>query len=132
MQTFLPVPNFSQTAKILDYKRLGKQRVEAFTILKVLNNKTIGWINHPIVKMWTNYKESLTLYMNTCIIEWINRGYKNNMEIIQISNKIIMPKWLGDERLHSSHRANLLRKDFNYYSQFNWSEQPSNKYFWPI
>ena len=34
MQTFLPYPDFKQSAACLDYSRLGKQRVEGFS-----NNK---------------------------------------------------------------------------------------------
>lgn len=36
MQTFLPFPNFTMTALVLDQKRLGKQRVECLQILKTL------------------------------------------------------------------------------------------------
>ena len=40
MQTFLPYPDMIKSAKALDYKRLGKQRVEAkqiiFTTIKIL------------------------------------------------------------------------------------------------
>ena len=33
MQTFLPFPDFQQSAAVLDRVRLGKQRVEALQIL---------------------------------------------------------------------------------------------------
>ncbi|MFN7881952.1 MAG: pyrimidine dimer DNA glycosylase/endonuclease V, partial [bacterium] len=33
MQTFLPSPSFAESARILDNKRLGKQRVECKQIL---------------------------------------------------------------------------------------------------
>lgn len=72
--------------------------------------------------MWMGYENSLTYYMNCCITEWINRGFKNNMKIIEIDN-IINPNWVGDDRLHSSHRSNLLRKNFKFYSQYNWHEK---------
>ena len=36
MQTFLPYPSFEETASILDYRRLGKQRVEGFQILNII------------------------------------------------------------------------------------------------
>lgn len=36
MQTFLPFPDFKQSAQCLDNKRLGKQRVECLQILKAL------------------------------------------------------------------------------------------------
>jgi ribosomal protein L37AE/L43A len=37
MQTFLPYSHYSLSAKVLDVKRLGKQRVEALQILQVLS-----------------------------------------------------------------------------------------------
>ena len=40
MQTFLPYEDFTKTAQCLDYKRLGKQRVEAYQILRILKNIT--------------------------------------------------------------------------------------------
>lgn len=36
MQTFLPYPNFVASARVLDNKRLGKQRVENLQIMQVL------------------------------------------------------------------------------------------------
>ena len=46
------------------------------------------------------------------------------------TDKYEYPPWLGNEAFHSSHRANLLRKDYQYYSQFEWSENPENPYVW--
>ena len=34
MQTFMPYPDYSESARCLDRQRLGKQRVEAFQILR--------------------------------------------------------------------------------------------------
>ena len=36
MQTFLPYKDFRKSAQVLDYKRLGKQRVEAWQIYQTL------------------------------------------------------------------------------------------------
>ena len=132
MQTFLPYPSFTKTFKTLDYRRLGKQRVEAKQILNVLLDRTTtkGWRNHPIVRMWQGYEPSLQLYHNLCINEWINQGYNNNMELENITEPIVYPHWLGNKSFHSSHRANLLRKDLQYYSQFEWTENPINPYTW--
>ena len=132
MQTFLPYKSFTKTFKTLDYRRLGKQRVEAKQILNVLLDRTTtkGWRNHPIVRMWDGYAPSLQLYHNLCITEWINQGYNNNMELEDITEPIIYPDWLGNKRFHSSHRANLLRKDYNYYSQFGWIENSELPYVW--
>ena len=132
MQTFLPYSSFTKTFKTLDYRRLGKQRVEAMQILNILLNRTErpGWRNHPIVRMWDGYAPALQLYHNMCIEEWINQGYNNNMLLEDITEPIIYPHWLGNKSFHSSHRANLLRKDLEYYSQFSWTENPINPYSW--
>jgi hypothetical protein len=38
----------------------------------------------------------------------------------------------GNPEVHSSHRANLLRKDPNFYGKYGWQESPEIPYFWPI
>ena len=132
MQTFLPYKDFQKTFETLDYRRLGKQRVEAMQILNILLDRTErpGWRNHPIVRMWEEYAPALQLYHNMCIDEWINQGYNNNMKHEVITEPIIYPDWLGNEKFHSSHRANLLRKDREYYSQFGWKENSELPYIW--
>ena len=132
MQTFLPYPDFQKSLEVLDYRRLGKQRVEAKQILNVLLDRTTtkGWRNHPITKMWVGYEPALQLYHNMCIEEWIRQGYNNNMPLENITDKIVYPHWFGNDKFHSSHRANLLRKDYQYYSQFGWSEKSELPYVW--
>lgn len=133
MQTFLPYSNFKKTAQILDYRRLGKQRVEAYQILNILLERTDtnGWRNHPAILMWSNHPNALKEYLNICIDEWEKRGYQNNMKREKIKGKIIYPNWLGKRNFHSAHRSNLLRKDSKYYSQFNWKESDDLPYLWP-
>ncbi|OGP68101.1 MAG: hypothetical protein A2W27_01685 [Deltaproteobacteria bacterium RBG_16_44_11] len=36
MQTFLPYPDFKKSLQALDYRRLGKQRVKAYQIIRIL------------------------------------------------------------------------------------------------
>ena len=132
MQTFLPYRDFRKTFSILDYRRLGKQRVEARQVLNILRDKTStkGWRNHPITRMWDGYEPALQLYFNLCVEEWINRGYNNNMLLEDITEPIIYPHWLGNKSFHSSHRANLLRKDYEFYSIYKWKEDSENPYTW--
>lgn len=133
MQTFLPYDDFKKSVSVLDNKRLGKQRVEAMQILNTFNKISGGWVNHPAVNMWRGYEQALIYYMNVCIEEWISRGFNNSMSILYIDdiNTIEYPWWFGDERLHSSHRSNLLRKDPIWYSKFGWVEPNNLPYFWP-
>ena len=138
MQTFLPYQDFDKSAKVLDYRRLGKQRLEAMqlvnSIIKLSQNPDakVGWHNHPARRMWVGYLDGLKYYCNVMIQEWINRGYNNNMAKYDLPNKFDLPSWIGDERIHSSHRSNLLRKDFLYYSKYGWTESPDVAYFWPV
>ena len=123
-----------KSLKILDSRRLGKQRVEAFQILNILLNrtKTKGWRNHPAVKMWKGYENALKLYFNKAVKLWISKGYKNTMKLEVIEGKIILPKWFGKKEFHDAHKSNLLRKDKDFYFEFS-KEVPDNlEYVWPV
>lgn len=133
MQTFLPYPDFEKSVQVLDSKRLGKQRVEAFQILNIILNRTkkIGWKNHPAVKMWKNNPNALKQYFNEALNEWISRGFKNTMNFEKTRGRIKLPIWFGNKKFHAAHRSNLLRKNKIHYSQFKWKENPNMPYFWP-
>jgi hypothetical protein len=132
LQTFLPYPSFEKSMKVLDNKRLGKQRVEAYTIIQVLSGDKKGWRNHPAVKMWDGYETALLHYMNTAIREWKKRKFKNKMLISSIDpSMLVYPHWFGNDAFHASHRSNLLRKFYSHYSQFGWKETDDLPYFWP-
>jgi len=130
MQTFLPYADLRRSAAVLDWRRLGKQRVEAFQLLRVLRGETRGWANHPAALMWRGHEAALGAYMNACIDEWVRRGYVNTMAKARVS-RYRLPPWFGDDAFHASHRANLLRKDPAYYAQFGWREDPTLPYVWP-
>lgn len=133
MQTFLPYPSFTESARVLDYRRLGKQRVEALQIHRALTGQSIGrggWANHPATLMWRGYESALIQYKSVMIREWVERGYRNTMEIEPIYS-CPTPPWLGNADFHASHRAALLAKDPEWYGQFNWTETPEINYIWP-
>jgi len=133
VQTFLPYPDFQQSAACLDYRRLGKQRLEAFQLLRVLHEpERRGWSRHPAALMWSGYEDALGLYMNTIITEWVRRGFRNSMELARISDQPKMPWWLGAPEFHAAHRSNLLRKDPEFYGRYGWSEPPDLPYVWPV
>lgn len=130
MQTFLPLPDMVASLSILDNKRLNKQRSEARGILNSIYSEN-GWWNHPAVQMWVGYEDALVVYGNLAISIWASRGYENNMPMETVKGKIELPPWFGDDRFHSSHRSNLLRKVPVYYGKFGWTEPPDLPYFWP-
>jgi len=158
MQTFLPFPNFTMSAKVLDNKRLGKQRVEALQILKVLQTGPIQnslvlsrgfkyndglyqrktpWYNHPAVKMWKGYETGLLLYLKEMCMEWVTRGFKDTCRekaelLISNAKFILLPDWFGNESFHKSHQSNLLRKNKEHYGQFFMGIPDDLPYVWPV
>ena len=137
MQIFLPYPDFRKSLQTLDNKRLGKQRVETYQIISAITRRPKldgtpykGWLNHPCTVMWKDYVDALKVYMNISIEEWIGRGFQNTMAIEIIPKFITYPPFIGNDRFHSSHRANLLKKEPEFYNKYGWTEDPSNPYVW--
>jgi hypothetical protein len=86
--------------------------------------------------MWRGYETALAYYGSVICLEWIERGYNDTqLEWFRDrigNNQVTLPPWLGDEDFHTSHKSNLLRKDFDHYSQF-WSDIPNDlEYVWPV
>ena len=127
MITFLPFADFVASAVCLDRARLGKQRVETRQILFALAGFTTAWVNHPAVRMWSGYEKALSNYGHAIVSQWMLRGYNASFQFA-LYDSPPTPPWLGDERLHLSHRSNLFRKDPVHYAAFACDSLP---YFWP-
>lgn len=132
MQTFVPYACCHQSMEALDDSRLGNQVYrEGMTLIRG------GWPNHPASKMWQGYESALAYYLWCGCQELQVRGkdYSDRpwyLELLDHDMSSQMPPWWGDERVHSSHRANLLRKNPAWYGKFGWTEEPAEGYFWPI
>lgn len=143
MQTFLPFPDFEQSARCLDSKRLGKQRVETLQLLQALHRKQcnlsekVAWSNHPAAKMWQGHEQALIAYGVSVCDEWISRGYKDTcrakiLAFVGEFEPSSDPLFLGDDEFHLSHQSNLLRKDFNHYvAYFEGFTDAGLPYVWP-
>lgn len=153
MQTFLPYASFQKSAKELDSKRLNKQILECYQILKVLSSDDpkAAWRNHPAVKMWRDHEFALWNYVQAMIVEADDRGIKTDKNL---SNLLELrkekadqwgsknPEWMSDSVLMNyvttTHKANLFLKDQVLYPQFedavtdeyNQPCCPDCKYFW--
>lgn len=119
-------------------RRLGKQRVECYQILRTLTGISDGWKNHPATKMWRGHERLLSSYALIVCLEWRERGYKDTL-LEKIQNEIVprlspnvlpRPSWLGNEDFHRSHRANLVRKDPTFYTP-KFGALPDEPYIWP-
>lgn len=149
MQTFLPYPEFLRSAQVLDPRRLGKQRVEALQVLRALTWPRYGWRHHPAATMWAGYEEALVCYGLTVCTVWRATGRADTCAatlsvdvatacgITEVRPQDALaaagelPPWLGDQDLHRSHRAALLRKNPAFYGPV-FGEEPSGiPYVWP-
>ena len=88
VQTFLPYPNSKASAKALDPRRLGKQRVEAIQLLLCLlsvpaedGEKPAAWSAHPAAKMWASSPFALAAYTLAVCEEWKFRGYSDGLAL---------------------------------------------------
>lgn len=119
MQVFVPETNFRDIARVLDYRRLGKQRVETFQILRANLDLTLGWRNHPASRMWAENLAGLSAYGVAMCEEWIARGYKDTTldKIVALvsPDPTDLPTWWGRSDIVESHRSNLVRKDADFY-----------------
>lgn len=142
MQTFLPYGDPERSAKALDNKRLGKQRVEAIQIARRLLDVSdgTGWSNHPATKMWKNYEPYLIkIYLRAILDEWNKRGFKNEKceqhykELYRLvaARRPVQPPWFG-EPLFESHRSRLIQKDSDFYKE-KFPHTPDDlEYIWPV
>lgn len=145
MQTFLPDPDFDESARLLDTARLGKQRVETLQILRALQLPDYGWAAHPAVLMWRGRVPALVAYGLAMVGAWRERGFADTTaeqiaefapEAAQLGQSGLadagqLPSWLGDEALHRSHRSSLLAKDPDFYRERFGSEPADLPYVWP-
>ncbi len=134
MQTFLPYERFHETAAVLDYRRLGKQRVEAKQIYETLVRGRGGWVNHPAVQMWRGCLEALALYGLIVCEEWVRRGYRDTLTPWFMDRYKGEPKAypavIGWEPYHTAHKSNLIRKDAVFYGPL-WPDVPDDlPYLW--
>lgn len=122
MQTFLPYADFAESARALDQKRLGKQRVEVVQIVRALTRETYGWKHHPAVLMWRGYEEALGA-------SGVPVPPRSQAEPAAAGD---LPPRLGDEALHRSHRSSLLRKEPEHYGPILGDEPDDLECVWPV
>lgn len=138
MNTFLPYADFKKSAKCLDYRRLGKQRVEVLILLNSFYKPNYkGWKNHPCREMWRGYENGLVVYGQVICSEWVSRGYKDTCyqkitNHLDNSKPITFPPWLGREDIHLSHKSNLIKKQPSHYRAL-WLDVPDDiPYVWAV
>jgi len=150
MITFLPFPNFRRSAKSLDRSRLGKQRPETLILINANLDPKHRQRNHAAARMWRGYVPALCVYGLEICKEWCNRGYEdgtwlkierilesldpnvphNYLHLVEFRPELI-PPWLGDPKVHQSHRSRLIQKDWQFYRVLQGWDEPVMPYHWP-
>src|ERR671912_250107 len=141
MQTFLPYPSFARSAESLDPARLGKQRVETLQLLRANTIPTYGWRHHPAAKMWAGYLPALVSYGLAMTDAWTAMGRPDTVrpQLLEFApevdgvaqEELELPRWLGDDAFHLSHRSNLVRKDPEHYGPIFGDVPDDLPYIWP-
>lgn len=149
MQTFLPYPDFERSARALDVKRLGKQRVEVIQVVRALTRPGYGWANHPAVLMWKGHEEALGRYGLTCCEIWTELGFGDTcattiaadlrdagVTAIRTQRELAaahaLPSWLGDDAFHRGHQSSLIQKDPDHYRPLFPDTPADLPYIWPV
>ena len=149
MQTFLPYPDFERSARVLDAKRLGKQRVECIQVLRGLTRSDYGWRHHPAVLMWGGHPETLGRYAFTMCEAWTGLGFADTcaatigVDLLEAGVHDVrsqaeleaagdLPSWLGDPAFHRSHQSALVRKDPGHYRSLFPGVPDDLAYVWPV
>jgi len=157
VQTFLPYPDFVESARVLDQARLGKQRVEALQVLRAVTLPGYGWQSHPAIAMWRGHRTALTAYALAITDEWIAQGHADTVrpQVLEFAPALDdaglgddpdpdaghasasalvaadLPSWLGDDAVHRSHRSKLVQKEPEWY-RGRFPDVPDDlDYVWP-
>jgi hypothetical protein len=148
VQTFLPYPDFAESAQVLDQARLGKQRVEALQVLRAVTLPGYGWQSHPAIAMWRGHRTALTAYALAITDEWIAQGHADTVrpQVLEFAPGLDgaagvteardlvardLPLWLGDAAVHRSHRSKLVQKEPEWY-RGRFPDVPDDlDYVWP-
>ena len=132
MQTFLPSSDYEYSAQALDNKRLNKQVLEGYQIMKILSgaSESGAWRNHPAVLMWKSAERSLMDYIDHMVYEAEWRGIKTekNVSNLRTLKSNFSHNWKDNEpvrmkpeqlkRVITTHQSNLYRKDPIIYAHY--------------
>ena len=156
--------DFQKCAESLCNRRLIKQNLESTQLLDIMfdiptksGKPKTGWLNHPALIAWRNTPGALIAYTTYTVLESKKRGFKVDYYIQKLDDykkfttSLRNPVWLGDEKIHSSHRVRLLQKGWeeklknqktadatiSWYNSFDWEEMYldnffEEEYYWPI
>lgn len=101
----------------------------------------VGWLNHPITRMWAGRECWLMSYQFAICREWTRRGFRDtclaktlylhkHSELCEV-RKPKPPFWLGNRDFHLSHQSNLVSKLPEHYGPLFPGVPDDLAYVWP-
>lgn len=144
VETWLPYPNYAESAHVLDTKRLSKQRANVNEIMDVLHeiNQESKYYEHPVIEMWRGFEPQLCEYGLVCCEEWRKRSRKYDKLADRIrwhmdcatagDYTLDKPPWFGNLEFHLAHQSNLVRSDPDYYWKFFVGVPDNLPMIWPV
>lgn len=140
MQVFLPYSDYRESILTLDKKRCFKQVVECGQLINgILGISSLKTRSHPASRMFADNLNSLIEYHNIAYDICVEKYKINFVKTKKLSPILCLnsdkPSWVGREDIHSRMRARLLDKDWAWYQQYGWTEEPVSEeigYIWPV
>lgn len=150
IQTWLPLPDFTESVRALSDEHLGLQRLHVLELMEHFHDvdvselpagyETYNVTGHPIERMWAGYELQLCEYGLECCDEWTQRKGKRDWIYDKLARHLDWatsedanmnkPNWFGNVDFHYAHQAALVRLDENHYRpQFLVS--PERPMLWP-
>lgn len=121
----LPHPHYAASARTFDNVELKRQAIlarEVFKSLRPAPDKPIGPVGRSPTLcelMWLGYTLAIWRYSNILAYELADRGMRLPFVPEPLpyhyAKAVSDPPWFGDERVHFSHQALLLRKNKDFY-----------------
>lgn len=144
MQTFVPYPDFTESAHSLGIGELRTQADDILTILDVLHSETGATSEDPAVLMWRGYEMHLATYGIAHFEVMESRRFRYRFMDTKRSHlqwhfdnatsgdfNMKPPKWVGVAKVHDSHRSALIRLNPMEYGGRFASTPPHIEVFWP-
>jgi hypothetical protein len=134
MQAFFPYPSISESAKVLDNRRLVSQTWEARMMLNAISGTSSAWANHCVTRFWRRSPSTLLSLWAACSTEAATRGlkgfavYDNHSDIPDV-----LPSWTLDELpdFCTRYKQHLFAKKPDHYHPF-FGDTPAISGYWGL
>jgi len=153
IQTWLPLPDFAESARTLTDGHLQDQRLHVLELLEFYHSVEESQLPEeyephrlltneaPIIRMWKGYVPQLAEYGLECCEEWGVRKAMLDPLYEHISFHLecaigeevdlTKPNWFGDVDFHLSHQAALLKKNRQHYQRYFMADG-DRAVVWPV